>query len=43
VVYTLVKYVSKPKGGAPGQALMKREKSLMVEPKLLPEEPEVEK
>jgi predicted ribosome quality control (RQC) complex YloA/Tae2 family protein len=43
VVYTLVKYVSKPKGGAPGQALMKREKSLMVEPKLLPEETEVEK
>lgn len=38
VAYTLVKYVSKPRGGAPGQALMKREKSLMVEPRLLPEE-----
>ncbi|MCC7262253.1 MAG: DUF814 domain-containing protein [Candidatus Latescibacteria bacterium] len=40
VVYTLVKYVSKPRGGAPGQALLKREKSLMVEPRLLPEEDE---
>ena len=38
VVYTLVKYVSKPRGGAPGQALMKREKTLMVEPGLLQEE-----
>ncbi len=38
VVYTLAKFVSKPRGGAPGQALMKREKSIMVEPKLLPEE-----
>jgi predicted ribosome quality control (RQC) complex YloA/Tae2 family protein len=38
VVYTLVKYVSKPKGGAPGQALVKREKTMMVEPGLLQEE-----
>jgi len=34
VVYTLAKYVSKPKGGAPGQALVKREKTLMVEPQV---------
>lgn len=38
VVYTLVKYVSKPRGGAPGQAVLKREKSILVEPKLLAEE-----
>ncbi|MBI2505411.1 MAG: DUF814 domain-containing protein [Candidatus Latescibacteria bacterium] len=38
VVYTLVKYVSKPRGGIPGQALIKCEKTLMVEPGLLPEE-----
>ena len=38
VVYTLVKYVTKPRGGAPGQALLKREKSLVVEPGLLPED-----
>ena len=37
VVYTLVKYVSKPKGGAPGQAIMKREKTIIVEPKVLAE------
>ena len=36
VVYTLAKYVSKPRGGAPGQAIMKREKTIIVEPKLLP-------
>ena len=34
VVYTTVKYVSKPRGGAPGQAVLKREKTLMVQPKL---------
>jgi predicted ribosome quality control (RQC) complex YloA/Tae2 family protein len=38
VVYTLVKYVSKPKGGAPGQALVRREKTLVVEPALLRQE-----
>lgn len=37
VVYTLAKYVSKPRGGAPGQAIMKREKTIVVEPKLLPQ------
>ena len=37
VVYTLAKYVSKPKGGAPGQAIMKREKTIIVEPKVLVE------
>ena len=42
VVYTLVKYVSKPRGGAPGKALLKREKTLMVEPALLPEEDQVD-
>ncbi len=40
VVYTLVKYVSKPRGGAPGQASVKREKTLVVEPALLTEEDE---
>lgn len=35
VVYTLAKYVSKPKGGAPGQAIMKREKTIIVEPNVL--------
>ena len=38
VVYTLVKYVSKQRGAPPGQAVMRREKTLMVEPGLLPEE-----
>ena len=38
VVYTLAKYVSKPRGGAPGEAVMRREKTLMVAPALLPEE-----
>ena len=37
VVYTLAKYVSKPKGGAQGQAVMKREKTIIVEPKVLAE------
>jgi len=36
VVYTLAKYVTKPKGSPPGLALLKREKTLMVEPALLP-------
>ena len=38
VVYTLVKYVSKQRGAAPGQAVLRREKTLMVKPGLLPEE-----
>jgi predicted ribosome quality control (RQC) complex YloA/Tae2 family protein len=38
VVYTLAKYVSKPRGGAAGLAVMKREKTLMVRPALLAEE-----
>ncbi len=38
VVYTLVKFVSKPRGGAPGQAVIRREKTLVVEPGLLAEE-----
>ena len=38
VVYTLAKYVSKPRGGAPGLAVMKREKTIMVRPTLLAEE-----
>ena len=40
VVYTLAKYVTKPKGSPPGLALLKREKTLMVEPALLPMEEE---
>lgn len=40
VVYTLAKYVSKPRGGAPGQAVLRREKTIMVEPGLLPIEDE---
>jgi len=38
VVYTLVKYVSKPRGGAPGQAILKREKTIVVAPALIKEE-----
>jgi predicted ribosome quality control (RQC) complex YloA/Tae2 family protein len=38
VVYTLAKYVSKPRGGAPGLAVLKREKTIMIRPSLLPEE-----
>ena len=34
VIYTIVKYVSKPRGAAPGQAVVRREKTLMVEPRL---------
>ena len=35
VAYTLVKHVTKPRGGAPGQALLRREKTIIVEPALL--------
>ena len=35
VVYTQVKYVTRPKGGAPGLAHLRREKTLIVEPALL--------
>lgn len=38
VVYTLVKYVFKPRGSTPGTASIRREKTLLVEPALLPEE-----
>lgn len=38
VVYTLVKYVMKPRGSAPGTASIRRGKTLLVEPGLLPEE-----
>jgi predicted ribosome quality control (RQC) complex YloA/Tae2 family protein len=40
VVYTQVKYVTRPKGGAPGLAHLRREKSLIVEPALLGAEEE---
>lgn len=38
VAYTLVKHVTKPRGGAPGQALLRREKTIIVEPALLKKE-----
>ncbi len=38
VVYTLAKFVSKPRGAVPGLAVMKREKTIMVRPALLPAE-----
>ena len=38
VAYTLVKHVTKPRGGAPGQALLRREKTIVVEPALLNKE-----
>ena len=38
VVYTLVKYVFKPRGSTPGTASIRRGKTLLVEPALLPEE-----
>ncbi|MDE2733435.1 MAG: NFACT RNA binding domain-containing protein [Gemmatimonadota bacterium] len=38
VAYTLVKHVTKPRGGAPGQALLRREKTIVVEPSLLKKE-----
>ncbi|MEE3235208.1 MAG: NFACT RNA binding domain-containing protein [Candidatus Latescibacterota bacterium] len=34
VVFTLKKYVNKPKGGVPGQAVLKREKTVIVQPGL---------
>jgi len=41
VVYTMAKYVSKPRGAPPGLAVMKREKTVMVRPELLPEDDDV--
>ena len=38
VAYTMVKHVTKPRGGAPGQALLRREKTIVVEPTLLEKE-----
>ncbi|MEW6754096.1 MAG: NFACT RNA binding domain-containing protein [Candidatus Latescibacterota bacterium] len=38
VVYTQAKYVSKPRGSPPGQAILRREKTIMVTPQILPEE-----
>jgi predicted ribosome quality control (RQC) complex YloA/Tae2 family protein len=38
VVYTLVKYVSRPRGATAGQAVVRREKTIMATPALLPEE-----
>ncbi|MBT7597040.1 MAG: DUF814 domain-containing protein [Gemmatimonadetes bacterium] len=38
VVYTMAKYVSKPRGAPAGLAVMKREKTVMVRPELLPED-----
>ena len=38
VVYTLAKFVSKPRGAPAGLAVMKREKTIMVRPDLLTEE-----
>ena len=38
VAYTLVKHVTKPRGGTPGQALLRREKTIIVEPALLKKE-----
>ena len=38
VIFTLAKHVSKPRGGAPGLASVRREKTLMVRPGLLPTE-----
>ena len=35
VIYTLAKYVKKPKKGKPGLALVEKEKSILVEPKLI--------
>ena len=38
VAYTMVKHVTKPRGGTPGQALLRREKTIVVEPALLKKE-----
>ena len=43
VNYTEVKYVRKPKGGRPGLAVIEREKTLFVEPKLIKTEEEQSK
>ena len=40
VVYTKVKYVSKPRGAAPGLVVPRRVSSLIVEPRLPPEQDE---
>ena len=34
VIYTMAKYVKKPRKGKPGLALVEREKTILVEPKL---------
>ena len=38
VSYTAAKHVRKPRGAAPGLAVMSREKTILVRPMLLPEE-----
>jgi len=40
VIYTRAKHVSKARGGAPGLAVVRREKTLMVAPALLPQDDE---
>jgi len=40
VVYTLAKYVTRPRGAPPGRVAIRRERSIMVQPRLLPEEDE---
>lgn len=42
VIYTLAKYVKKPKRGKPGLALVERGKTIMVEPKLIDKYPKTE-
>jgi predicted ribosome quality control (RQC) complex YloA/Tae2 family protein len=37
VIYTERKYIRKPKGSAPGQVAVEKEKVLMVKPGVLPE------
>jgi hypothetical protein len=34
----MAKFVSKPRGAPPGLAVMKREKTIMVRPELIPED-----
>ena len=41
VIYTLAKYVTKPRGAKPGSVTVRREKLIMVEPGVLPEEDDV--
>ncbi len=38
VIYTLAKYVTKPRGAKPGTVTVRREKLIMIEPGLLPED-----